>query len=412
MPAKASEQFDVSLSDRTQTITQVAELIKQTTQLEIPHSGAEGFKSTGPKGDNHAGIQSAEGWLGENSILNIRLQILNPEQDARVSAKSLFAGLSQLGEKTRLTDFDGDSSNRSVWIELQIQPFPLSYTRSTALLKELKKINNLAISIQESVNNPGVRKDLATLYHEVSDIIAPVDSWNCKSEVSSHLSACLHDVHDLINSSCSVLLLARNSIELDYSVARLAWLFEQNGASLGQAIYPGLSLRAIVEIVKRAPGKVVIPVASLRLAVSPFEMEFGFSAFMDIIVSRRESTIFVGYSSGDEDLLKLAGSTGNDSHLVLREIAGVPFEDLTHFAVTSVSNTMGGLLKSEIDTLAEQIIRAIDLIDPSAKGNILPNLITKTVRCVQQGKAIDFNSICTDTSRILELKRGGRKNES
>lgn len=409
MPAKISEHLDVSLSDRFQAINQVADLIKQVTKLEITHHGGTGFSSKTADETHLGGIQSVEGTLEDDAVLKVKLEILIADQDVRVSARKLLSNLALLGERSRLVAPQDDGDNRSVWVEIPVQASPLSLTRSTALLNELRKIDQLASSIQASSPDSQINRDLSRLYQGVSDIIEPVCSWRTDMEISPRFSRCISDMLDLVTSSYSILLLAESSIELDYTIARLARSLEGCGSSLGRAIYPGLSLRAIVEFVRRAPGKVVIPLTSLRFGASPFEIEYGFATLLRMLAARRESAVFIGLSSIDEDLLKLTRSPGKDSHpLVSCEIPSIPIEELTYFAVTLISNAKGGLLKKEIEILAECIIRAVDLIDPADSVGILPNLIVKKVDELMQGKKVGFDSICSEIFRIHNLKGGKR----
>ena len=136
------------------------------------------FYSEGGDGGSHQGIISYHGRLVGNDFIVLECELFQGPPDLRVSSKAMFEHLSAAGDKVKLSaPKEHPSGEASYFVSLKIKAVPLSLTRASALVDELKHLDLLARSLQEEVPVVRLEAELAKLYREVAEFLEPVPVW-------------------------------------------------------------------------------------------------------------------------------------------------------------------------------------------------------------------------------------------
>ena len=122
----------------------------------------------------------------------------------------MFEHLSAAGDKVKLAPpKEHPSGEASYFVSLKIMAVPLSLTRASAFVDELKHLDLLARNLQEEV--PVVRYDaeLAKLYQEVAEFLEPVPVWQGpEADLGTLWGDWAGDTVDYLMGSSSVALAA------------------------------------------------------------------------------------------------------------------------------------------------------------------------------------------------------------
>ena len=377
-------------SESQATLQQIGDLCTQTLGLPInlPLVGTM-FHSEVRDPCSHQGILSYQGKLVEDDFIVLECELFRGPQDVRVSSKTMFAHLSALGDKVQVAPpREHSPGEASYCVSLKIKATPLSLTRASALVDELKHLDQLALTLQAEVPVLRSEAELAQLYQGVAEFLAPVPVWQGPETESGTLwDDWAGETLDYLMSSSSVALAAPLQIESDFALAVLAQVVQRFNKTLGITKLPAINARTLVELTQKAPGLVVVPAMSLNLGTSLYDLGNEMRALLSILSSQNRPVVFVG-AIDELQAVFHGGQGGKTDPLapVVRHAPEVTLETLTRFAVRTAGRQAGGLPVGPEERLLHMVLSDMAHLPPPEQRRILPLMARRAVPGVGCGR--------------------------
>ncbi|MEW6366943.1 MAG: AAA family ATPase [Acidobacteriota bacterium] len=372
-------------------LRQVADFVRHGTGVEISIA-ADGRAFQGTRADEGPGIVSVSGRLTDELLIALKVELVRLPHEIRVPVMPFFACLSGLGERTRPIPpaWDRKTERASLGLELKIQPAMMSLSRGTAFMSELKTLDKLARTLQAEMPLVRTDSDLVQLYKDFSEAVEPIYPWHGDAgSLGSDLVEWARETMDLLSGSASLAISASFPVVESFGLAVLARAARDSGSSLGRVISTSINSRAVVEVSKKVPGKLVIPASCLSLGSNPYELGSEIKALMATLSSLGACAIF----SGSFDQLQAVfhggqGGTSDPLNPILRRVPDATMDVLTPFAVQSAARLAGGLSKSQEDQVAREVLAGIEGMAPPEQKRLLPIVATRSVNAAHQKTAL------------------------
>jgi hypothetical protein len=372
-----------------EALRQVADLCVQALglPLKVLPEGTS-FSSQGAEKTGLRGVISCHGRLVEDDFILLECELFRGSGDLRMSTKTFFEHLSALGDKVRLAPPkphpDGEAS---YLVSLKIKATPLSVARASALVDELKHLNQVAKILQEEL--PAIRTDaeLAKLYEPVSEFLEPVCAWpGPEAEPGEPLGDWAAETVDYLLSSCSVALAAPLPLEGDLGLAACAQAVQKFKKTLGRVKLPSINARTLVELNHKAPGLVVAPAMNLSLGTSPYELGNEMRALLSTLASQNRPAIFTGALEELQAVFH-GGQGGKTDPLlpVVRHVPEIPLETLALFAVRTAGMQIGGLPAATEERLLRGVLEELARLSAPEQRRVLPGVARRAMNSWASG---------------------------
>ena len=370
-----------------EALRQVVNLIEQAADLRIQcsHDGTSFQSET-----SNASRFSVRGKLVANQLILARFELLRADASAKSALADLWGPLSSFSERIRLLppEHDAATDEKVYGVELRVMAEPMSLARSSAFHGELKNLVALGRALQSSVPLPLTDASLRKRFEPLADYLEPVYPW--QGEIDADLAPmwewALESI-DYLNGASSVALASFFPVAVDFALAVLACVGQQQGRILGALSVPAIGTRDLIDLSRKAPGTVVVPASRLSLGSNPYEVEREVPPLLGALSAAGRPALFTG-SYVDLQAVFQGGQGGQGDPLqpVVRRVPGaVPFGVLARFAVRAAARLVGGLPQAAEDALTDETIDAFHLQSPADRLRLLPAAAQRAVRAWEGG---------------------------
>jgi hypothetical protein len=364
-------------------VHQTVNLIKQVVGFDISiASDGKSFCSVIDDSKHYSGIQGAAGRLDE-SILSIKLEVLRLSKNCKVDPEALFRQLSELGEKIRIAEPEIiDPLRTLLWVEMKMDPRPMSLSRSAVILEELKKIDTIARSLQNSLPEIVDEAGLEKLYGEVSEFLDPVIPAKEKLLQSNvEMGGWAEKTASYLDGMLSVAISAPHELMREYAVACIAGRMMRSGLSLGLVNVPAINSKGVIELASKAPGIIVVPVDRLRMGTNIYEAAGEVLSMLSVLRSEGYCAIFTG--THDQLQETFHGGQGGESdplYPVVRHVPEMPSEDLIRHIIEVRSRQMGGISTESKSKLFDSVNTALQKIPVPQRFRLIRPVVNRQMK--------------------------------
>lgn len=362
-----------AVNSQVNVLNEVAGLISQAVGLGLKTGAEEHFLLEGGGG---TGITRAEGRLENQALICVRLEVLKTPADSRLSARRVFHHLSSLGERTRIvsagTGDTGDST--SLWVEIRIQASPLSLGRTSALLREIATIQEMARELQADIPEALSNEALTKQYAEVADVLEPISPMPKVEQVADAAErewavASL----DYMNGGLPVALVVQDRIVEDYCLGLLASACARRGGSLGRLLLPVINAKGLMDVSRKAPGAVVVPAVRIHLGSNVYDLAGEIHSLLECLASAEKPVLFTGtYEQLQKVFQGGQGGWVDPKWPVVRWAPEIPLARMVPFAVEGAGNGAAFLSARDKAALSKEILEQLSLLPASMAGGLLP----------------------------------------
>ncbi len=331
------------------------------------------FALTAPGEPPAPGLLSIHGRLVDDDVIALRAELWRGEGELRIPP-SFLALCARLGEKTRLfTPPEGAAPEGSVWAELRVKATPLSMVRSSALLAELATLTEMAKVLQSTRPEPPTDSALVALYAGTDGVLAPVHPWVVAEGDPVALLAFGRRVLGFLSAGLSIAIACAFAVQLEAALAFLALAARECGRTVGRLTLPSVNARGLIELLRKAPGTVAVPVTNISLGSNPYELG---SEMQSLLVSVTDAnTPFVAFGRHPDLQAAFHGGQGGESdplRPVLVHPPEIPFESLARFAVITAARPLGGLSAAGLNEVAAAVLAAVGGLQAAGRNRMLP----------------------------------------
>jgi hypothetical protein len=395
-------------TEAQEALRQVADSCQNglSLDLEISLDGSS-FHSRIGEGKPAMGILSVSGKIVDDTVIEVRMELVRGPKNIRVPSGSFFKHLSGMGDKIRLLPPQEETGCdvSSLWVELKAKASPMTLARAAAFLDEVKRLDELARSLQEELPVLKSDSDLKELYKEVADILEPIRALLEDDEIQAgpELVSWAHETWDFLSGSASVAIVSAYSVVVDFALSVLALVSQKVGKSLGQFMPPAINARKLLELARKAPGIVVLPAVRISLGTNPYELGNEMLTLLSALSAANKPVIFTG--TLEELQTVFAGGQGarNDPRFpVVLHLPDVALEPLAQFAIRSAGQAVGGLSQRAEFELTEMTLEAINGVSCGEQKIILPMVANKNVNAWSNEKKNTISQAKKFASNISE----------
>ena len=329
------------------------------------------------------GILAVTGKLDEAAeVIAVQLALARGPAESRVGWQAFYAPLAQLKDKIHLLPPQREADGRlTLAVELRVKATPMTMSRASAFLDELKQLEALGRALQAEL--PGVQTDpdLAKTYQSFSELLEPVPALSDgEAAAVSEVLAWVRTNDALLHGTGSLALVAQSPITLGLVLSAWARVAGETGSSLGQLLVPAINAKGLLELSRKAPGALVVPANALSLSASPYELGHEMQALLAALAEVRP-VIFTGHLEQLQSVFALGQGAVHDPLLpAVRRVPEVGLESLVRFAVGKAGRRVGGLPPRAASELREQVLAALQELNPAEQRRLLPAVARQTVQ--------------------------------
>ena len=343
----------IGLNGPEAALFQTAEIAGQALGIEI--KPAKDGRSMHGVAKQRAGIQSLTGFLTDEGMILIELEVLRAPSTLHLAIDPLFHLLAELGDKVHLRPPQKDNNNGKIKysVGLLVQAMSLSFARANALATEIKKIDELARKLQEEIPESMSDARLVELYKNMADVLAPV--YPIKNPEASNLIWAEQTV-EMLQAGLSIALVCENVVDEFYALALLASALAARSATLARFIPTLLPAKGLTELALKAPGIVAVQASRIQMGSNIYELGNEMAATLASLQQVNRSVIFSGSHSQLQSILH--GGQGGINDPLLPVVCHVPkttFASLLPFVIDWTAQQQGGLTAKEKERLQEKV---------------------------------------------------------
>lgn len=330
------------------------------------------------------GIQTALASV-DGRVVRLQLEIIRDPGAGRVSANMLLRALSALRDGTRVSPAEeGGVTSHGVWVEVHIAASPLSITRQSALLDELKRIDALAKALREELGQDRDRAELDALYKEFGGVLEPIRGWEAAPNQGDALRAWAARAAELLSAGLCVAVDAPGGNEDDFALGLIAAELATLGLTMGKVVAPSLPAKALLELVKRAPGVVAVPAIAVSSGTNPYDTHQEVAGLLGGLSAGLRGALFFG-GPHLESLFAVQGMRPDPLRPVYLRLPAVAMSLLSRFAVRAAGLAIGGIPEDFEEDLAADVESALDEVQPTERPRVLPGVARQVVATWQRG---------------------------
>jgi len=385
-------------------LEQVMELCGGATKLKlVPSLEGDSFATVPERDPKTRGILSLKGSIQDNSTVCVTVEVFRGIKDGRVPLHSLFRLLADLGEGCRLASpTDLAEHETSLSVEICADAQPMSFARSNRFSATLKKLDRLAVELQDALPCSGAQSNLIKVYEQVSEVLEPIVPGSFV--LGSRLTQWARETLDFLNGSSCVAIYAPSHIRLNIALTALAECAEEFGTSLGLFVLPAIQPAKLLELVGKAPGTVVLAATKLSMGTNVYEMANEVRSLLASISFSNNRVIFTGTFEQLQEVFH-GGQGGACDPLVpvMRRVPDVQESALIRFAVRRAAVKAGGIGSAAEQGLCQDVSDAMKELAPSQRERLLPAVANRVVKVWDSGKSGSLPSTQSYVNGIAEL---------
>lgn len=389
-----------------ETLEQVADLTGKFMSAPVDRSpDGLSFHILQEKGKTRPGIQEVFGRIAAGNTLQILVQLVTLRTGIRVSS-NFVEGLLEAFKEFQLADppRSCDPGHREIWIEFQGEATPLGPSRENALLKKLEILNDVARRLQAHIPAVSLNPDLDKIYKKHAEYLKAV--FPCRVDPVKGFSEIMEwsrENRDFVAGQCSIALVSSYPVLSDFSLAVMARVFQEKGSSLGRFLPTQLTPKSLLEVVKKAPGSVVVSAERLIIGSNLYNMGSEVRALFSSLDDMGKAVLFTGTY---EDLqCVLGGGQGGRSdplEPVVRYIPDIPMRILVQFVVQAEGLRHGGLSRNDEQKLVKEVLDVLAKESLAIRYRLLPKLVAQLLGNPSRGTA---GALASLTSFRDQLRR-------
>jgi hypothetical protein len=364
---------------------QIRDLIVQTLPLQVELATDLSSLSSKPKnGSMPPGIQSVAGTVSEEGVIRLRIGLLETSIRAQADLDSLFDQLSRLGDKIRLLPplKNGRAGVVSYEAELSVQAVPLSLTRSSLLVEEIRKLDQIARSLHELVPVIPDEAALEAQYGDCRDVLAPVIPWHSSLAAGEkEFGAWCDETLDFLRGSLCVAVEVGTDSVRHWILARLArGLARAGGTTLGRLVMPLVGAKNLPDIAMKAPGIVSVDASCIGLGTNPYELGQEIQNVLTRLSEIGKPMVFTGTGQDLQAVFQGGqGGTARPHAPVVRHAPAVAAADLLRFELLRVGRRYGGVSASAEKSLTGRILGDLDGLPETGRLRVLPFAVDRAL---------------------------------
>jgi len=363
------------------TVRQLAGLCEQVVHAPIPLSpDGDSFAMSCDPAKKRRGILAIQGsYKPDDDIVEIVILLVEGSAQARSGVSAVFQKLAALSDRVHCLEPEIDNDRVALRMLLSVKAAMLSLSRQETFIDELKKLDDLARLLQEEIPSDKTDQELEAAYRKVREVLEPVRPLaQAEPDLEPAHVAWAREILDYLGGAAPVAIAAPSLAFADYAQALLARVTMETGGSLGRLAVPSISTQGLVELVRRAPGFVVVPVESISLGASRYELGNEVRALLATLVAGGRSPIFMGTYEELQGVFHGGQGAASDPLMpVVRHIPDVALPALAEAAVQVASRPHGGLPPARRKELTGWVLAALDGRGDSQQQRILPLVARK-----------------------------------
>lgn len=258
-----------------ETLEQVADLTGKFMSAQVDRSpDGLSFHIQQKKEKTSPGIQEVYGRITAGNTLQVRVQLVTLLTGIRVSS-NFVEGLLEALKEFQIVDppRSCDPGYREIWIEFQGGASPLGPSRENALLKKLEILNDVARRLQAHIPAVSLDPDIDKTYEKHAEYLKAVSP--CRVDPVKGFSQIMkwsQENRNFIAGQCSIALVSSYPVLTDFCLAVMARVFKEKGSSLGRFLPAQLTPKSLLEVVKKAPGSVVVSAERLIIGSNLYNL--------------------------------------------------------------------------------------------------------------------------------------------
>lgn len=291
-------------------------------------------------------------------VLMLEMDLARIQGKIKLEAGRVFSLLSLLGDKTFLIGPVMDDSGMYTFrAGLKIQSGQLSMSRTTLLVVELQKINQLAELLQQELPTANLQGDkLREVYKNVKEFIEPVLPYENGHSPETHLARWCAEIVDLHFSGLCQALVMQSVLQGKFVLACLAEVLSAKNSSLGHLILTTINPAKLPELLQKAPGVAVIPATAMSTGSNLYDRSNEIVSMLELLTYSTNPPLFVGEESQLQAVFH-GGQGGKSDPLmpVVHYTPPISRSELIRFGVIHEAGKHGGLTGAAIDTCIKEL---------------------------------------------------------
>lgn len=362
-------------------IEQTKEIIQRHVAITLfPNPSGLGFYGKAESETASPGIFTVNAKLLPGNQIMLALGVFKMVTNPFASFKTLLEKMSRLGERVWITQAESGIFE----IRLKIDATPMGKTRQENLQQKLIEINGIAKYLQSTVAERAP-EHLSELYDKIP-FLTPVIPCTIPEKMAKGLKAKINKCLKLFMAGIPLAITSENRVESEYFLSMLATQYIKRGENLGIYSEGSLLISGIQEVLKKAPGSVVIPSVVLSLGSNAYDRAGEIDSMMNQLARAGTPVIFSG--SFDEHQAIFGSGQGQKAHplrpaIIRLHSADFAFQNIVHFVVEQQYKLNPALHKVDRKHVTEFILKLhsgeevtaddVDLLPPLVKGFVNEN---------------------------------------
>lgn len=394
-----------SATEEKEALCQIADLIQKQLNMDLSVS-SDGSAFNTKKGgrEKSRGILSVSGELNDDVIF-IRMELVRGSEHMRVATGSFFKALSGLSEKVRLIEPQQKESGKvSLLAELKARAVPMSMSRASVFLEEIKCLDDLARSLQSELPVLLVDTDLEKLYKD-SEQFAPVYPYHDEGTADGDMMLeWAEETLDFFNGSCCIAVCAAAKSMVDLALAVLAQVCRKRGTSIGYLMAPTFHTKDLVTLVRKAPGFVTVPAQKMALGINPYDLGKEVLGLLNLLSEMNKPVIFTGRHEDQQSAFHGGQGAVNDPLLpVIRHVPEVAIKVLVRFVVLTKAHQTGGLTKAVEDRMVNDTLNALRSLSPVQQRQLLPKVVARQIYLLNAGGNMSARPVSSYVNKLIAV---------
>jgi len=386
-----------------QALRQVALLCGKGLSLHLrPGPDGRSFQLPKKKGDQAQGALSASVVLSDPDVIEVEVELARGNRQMRGPYLHLFEGLAGFGGKVRLgPPRENEDGTFSLLVGFRVKAVPLAVARSTAFLKQVQKVEDLAKEIQEGMPVQEADQVLQVRYAGLEELLEPIlPLQESQAAVVPQLDDWAQECADLLRASANMVVVSPSTATVDFALSLISRACGEVGTTLGHLLVPAINGKVLIDLANLAPGVVVVPAVRMTLGANPYELGREMTATLAALASAGKPVLFTGSLEQLQATFSSQGMSTDPLLPVVRHVPKIPLEALTRFAIHTQGGGEGGIPPATEERLVEEVLESINEIAPEQRPSVLPLLAGRAVKGWASGETPDANTSARFASRL------------
>jgi|GEM_PF-640622 len=352
------------------------------------------FQSSKATGEQAQGICAASGRLSEQRTIEIEIDLVHAPETVSIHLGFLMRHFAVLVERARMLPSKPLPGGMcALRFGVSVMAVPLSPGREAALFDQIKAFDAAARSLQQRISPSVDRGSLKTQYKDFAGVLDPVQPLGIDPlSIDPSVDLFIKDVIELLDTGFTVAVAAPFPSEMACALACLARAHLEKGISLGMVVIPAVPPKALLELLAKAPGRMVVSSDRVCLGTNPYDRPGEMKGFLGSLSAAGSPMIFTG--SMEELQAVFHGGQGarpDPLRPVVMPAPEMSTSIVARAAVEAAAQIVGGLTVDAITELTERVAHLMAKYTPSEQKRCLPPLALMAVRAWSSGRAHAFD---------------------